>query len=327
MNEAPASMMEVAALAKRRRKMKEAGIALVFASVVLLGMAYMGHRVTKEEMLEQEVPVAVSSSRAFADIALRAKAAIVYDLTTGETLYEHNADAQLPLASLTKLLTVYAGQSVLSENSLVPITDTALSAEGDNGFSVGDTFTFKDAAALALVASSNDAASAIEEAARTRKSNEDFLLAAAASAGLSQTYAVNGTGLDENEEVSGGYGSARDVALLSGALLAVAPDIARLSTKSSISVATTNGKTITVENTNEDMVRLPNVLLSKTGFTDLAGGNLVIVFDAGIGHPIAVAVLGSTREGRFTDVARLTAATLRSFAPASLPVPLEADAR
>lgn len=316
MNEAPANMMEVAALAKRRRKMKEAGIALILASVALLGMVYMGHRVTKEEIAEEAAPAAVSSKEAFESVVLKAKAAIVYDLTTGETLYEHNADAQLPLASLTKLLTVYAGQSVLAENSLVSMTDTALSAEGDSGFAVGDTVTFKDAAALALVASSNDAASAIEETARARKSSEDFLLAAAASAGLSQTYAVNGTGLDENEEVSGGYGSVRDIALLSGALLTAAPELARLSTRTSVSVSTREGKIITGDNTNEDMMRLPTVLLSKTGFTDLAGGNLVVVFDAGIGHPIAVAVLGSTREGRFTDVARLTAATLRSFNPA-----------
>jgi D-alanyl-D-alanine carboxypeptidase len=59
--------------------------------------------------------------------------------------------------------------------------------------------------------------------------------------------------------------------------------------------------------------RFPDLLLSKTGYTDLAGGNLVIVYDAGINHPIAIVVLGSTEDGRFTDVSQLIAATLAHF--------------
>jgi D-alanyl-D-alanine carboxypeptidase len=59
---------------------------------------------------------------------------------------------------------------------------------------------------------------------------------------------------------------------------------------------------------------MPGLLLSKTGYTDLAGGNLVIVFDVGIGHPVAIVVLGSTRDARFTDVEKLMHATLSHFA-------------
>jgi D-alanyl-D-alanine carboxypeptidase len=69
-----------------------------------------------------------------------------------------------------------------------------------------------------------------------------------------------------------------------------------------------------MKNTNQGVVQVPGALLSKTGFTDLAGGNLVVVFDAGMAHPVAVVVLGSTVEGRFTDVKRLMDATLAHFA-------------
>jgi len=58
---------------------------------------------------------------------------------------------------------------------------------------------------------------------------------------------------------------------------------------------------------------IPGILLSKTGYTDLAGGNLVVVFDAGINHRVAVVVLGSTQTARFTDVEKLIHATLASF--------------
>lgn len=54
-------------------------------------------------------------------------------------------------------------------------------------------------------------------------------------------------------------------------------------------------------------------MASKTGLTDLAGGNLAIAFDAGLGHPIVVVVLGSTEDGRLTDVENLVDATLASF--------------
>ncbi|MCX6789964.1 MAG: hypothetical protein NTV60_00350, partial [Candidatus Kaiserbacteria bacterium] len=58
-------------------------------------------------------------------------------------------------------------------------------------------------------------------------------------------------------------------------------------------------------------------LLSKTGYTELAGGNLALVFDAGIEHPIAVVVLGSSKEARFTDGTALINATLAHFAGVS----------
>jgi D-alanyl-D-alanine carboxypeptidase (penicillin-binding protein 5/6) len=300
--------------------MKEAGIALIFGSLSLLLFFYVGHKVSLSPPATPEPVVATERKNPYEALALEAEAAIVYDLAEERALYEKNADAQLPLASLTKLLTIYAASRTLTPTSPILITASALNAEGDSGLIEGDTLTFNDAAALALVASSNDAAAAIEEAiqARAPRTDKNPLLAAALQAGLSQTYALNGTGLDETEEISGAYGSARDIAILSGALLSSSPLIASLSTKASVTVASLDGNTYAVENTNDVLQRLPNVLLSKTGFTDLAGGNLVVVFDAGINHPIALVVLGSSRDARFTDVERLLSRTLVGFSTHAL---------
>ena len=41
---------------------------------------------------------------------------------------------------------------------------------------------------------------------------------------------------------------------------------------------------------------------------DLAGGNLVVAFDRGLNEPVVVVVLGSTQEGRFSDVVALARA-------------------
>ena len=59
---------------------------------------------------------------------------------------------------------------------------------------------------------------------------------------------------------------------------------------------------------------VPGLLASKTGYTDLANGNLVIAFNVGPMHPVIVAVLGSSQEGRFTDVEKLVNASIAKIA-------------
>lgn len=251
----------------------------------------------------------------FSTLHLSGQAAIVVDLSNGQTLYSQNADQQLPLASLTKLLTMYAAQNLLSPDSIVTISSTSLAQDGDYGFTEGETFAYKDISRLAMVASSNDAAEAIAEAAEAQagESTTQFMAAAVRAAGLSHTVATNGTGLDIDATEAGAYGSARDIAKLANEFLSQAPDIAKATTHSSITIYSTTGTPHSLSNTNPDVTSIPGILLSKTGYTDLAGGNLAVVFDAGINHRVAVVVLGSTPTARFTDVEKLIHATLASF--------------
>jgi D-alanyl-D-alanine carboxypeptidase len=252
----------------------------------------------------------------FLNMKLTAESAIVVDLGTGDTLFSQKPDEQLPLASLTKLLTLYAASTVLSPDAPITITDQALAQDGDNGLRAGEVFSFLDLARLTLVVSSNDGAEAIAEAVEAAQSSSpaQMLASAVASAGLSQTYALNGTGLDENLQTAGAYGTARDVAKLADGLLKRAPSVVAATTLSSLTVKNQAGFVHTVKNTNQDVIHMPDLLLSKTGYTDLAGGNLVVIFNIGPNHPIAIVVLGSTQNDRFTDVSRLTRATLAHFA-------------
>ena len=256
---------------------------------------------------------------AYAHISLIGKAAIVYDLTNGQTLYAQNANVSMPLASVTKLLTLYAASGILSPASTVTMTPQSVAQDNDAadiGFKAGESFTFEDLARLTLAASSNNGAEAITEAADAAKATDTTsLMAGAASAiGLTQTHATNGTGLDINSEMAGGYGSAHDVAVLAGALLEKAPLIAQATTQPYVSITSTQGTTHTFSNTDINITHIPDPLLSKTGYTDLAGGNLVVVYDAAINHPVAIVVLGSTESGRFTDIQQLVNATLGHFA-------------
>ncbi len=303
----------------KRNKERQAARVIIAGSAVLGLLVLVSPLLPREEkgiaVTEPEV-VTVAPVDAYGSTRIEGRAAIVYDLSTNEVLFQKNAKAQLPLASLTKLLTAYVGATTLGEDGTVTITASAEAVEGESGFSIGEQFTLASAAKLALVASSNDAAAAITEAAEAKAatSKKNLMASAASALGLPQTYAVNGTGLDVNTTLSGGYGSAYDVAQLAGALVAVAPDIARATAEHSVSVSSKAGVTHTLKNTNQGAARVPNLLLSKTGYTDLAGGNLAIVYDAGIGHPVAIVVLGSSVEGRFSDVSKLLSLTRNHFA-------------
>lgn len=271
----------------------------------------------KEIASQQEVPQ--TQAKVFPAVSIVAESALVYDLTTGTPIFEKNAQQIQPLASLTKLLTVYAALTSLPQDGYITLAEADLLPEGDSGLIAGETYSLDSLERLSLVGSSNDAAQAIASAvAKKQATGRNDLLASVVSAlGLSHTSARNGTGLDISTHESGGYGSAHDVARLAGAIVERDPELARSSIYPGVTVRSREGRALYLENTNQSIRSIPNPLLSKTGFTDLAGGNLVVIFDAGIGHPVAVVVLGSTKEARFSDVRELVQKTLTYMAPAS----------
>ena len=308
-------LAELQKLAKRTRATRESGIALILAAVVL-GLFYFVPLKPSAPTKNVTAVTDPNIASAYSQLSVEAKAAIVYDLATNKVLYAKNENAQLPLASLTKLLTVYAALAELSPQTPVTIPSDATQLTPPRAFAPGETLAFGDLARLTLTASLNDGATAIAEAAaaHTGGSTSTLLASAASGLNLAQTYAVNGSGLDINTVVSGGYGSAHDVAILAGALVQKAPDIALATTESIAKAKSARGTSYEVKNTDPIVESVPGLLLSKTGYTDLAGGNLALVFDVGIGHPVAVVVLGSSKESRFTDGQTLAAATLAYFA-------------
>lgn len=248
-----------------------------------------------------------------------AHGAIVVDTTAGTTLYEKNADAQLPLASLTKVPLALAVKDVLPRESLVTLPTSATPGSIGDILPKGTRWSVQDLMDYTLVASSNDGAEALAEAAdeplRVMYPEATPGKAAlwrmndiARSLGLAHTFFLNVSGLDESPTLSGAYGSARDVASLFSYASLTAPAIFTKTGESQITITDTNNEIAHVTNTNDALPAMSGLVMGKTGYTDLAGGNLAVVFDVA-GHRITAVVLGSTREGRFVDMTALVAAT------------------
>ncbi len=241
-------------------------------------------------------PLALDQSR------VRAKAAVIYDPADGRLLYAKNSGLQLPLASLTKLMTATA---VLEKNSpATPVSITAddLKPEGDWGLKPGDTLSLSQLLKMGLIASSNDAMAAA--AASLGNNSIQKINAEAKNLGLNNMRFLNPTGLDESTTTAGAYGSAYDVARLASIFYARHPEYFTLTTADGVSVQD-GDRTLSASATAIPLADVPGLIGAKTGYTDLAGGNLVAVFDISIGHPLVAVVLGSTEEGRFDDIKTL----------------------
>lgn len=261
----------------------------------------------------------------FEEILLEARAAFVWDVNRQEALYTLNEEVQLPLASLTKLMTAIVAVEIIPESSVVTIDEKSLAQEGDSGLFANERWDVKDLIRFMLVVSSNDGASAVANVAglfksrfpsRESESKKAFVHTMnekVKEIGLNQTYFINPTGLDANEAIGGGYGSARDVAKLLEYAVISAPEIVDATRYSAFEFSSLSNINHTATNTNSSISKVPGLIASKTGFTDLAGGNLVIAFDAGLNRPIVISVLGSTQEGRFRDVEKLVAASLQAL--------------
>jgi D-alanyl-D-alanine carboxypeptidase len=127
---------------------------------------------------------------------------------------------------------------------------------------------------------------------------------AAGALHLSHTYFLNPTGLDVSTSTAGAYGSAMDVARLAGVFLKSYPQFFELTSRPLVSIPLSHG-TLVANATTQPLLDIPGLLAAKTGYTDLAGGNLVAAYDVDINHPLIAVVLGSSELGRFTDIRTL----------------------
>jgi D-alanyl-D-alanine carboxypeptidase (penicillin-binding protein 5/6) len=330
-----------------RRVLRAAAPLFVSATVLAAGLAALypfGGAGRSPEPAPLAAVAPAVAPRPFPSVELTAASAIVVDLNTGRALFERDADRPLPLASITKLVTALVASERLDPEAKVTVASVTETAEGPTfvlppepmlatdgtpildeagnprfyeaqevtqvvAHTVPIVAEVRDAIAYALVASSNEAAAALAAAGGGEETFVAEMNRRAAEVGGRTFRFANPTGLDEGGQASA-VGSARDVAALLGYLVAERPSLVAPTAKKTVTIQTDQGP-LTAKNTNEIVGTLPNLLGGKTGLETSAGGNLAVVVDPGLGQPIAIVVLGSTKEGRFADVQALADATVR----------------
>ena len=262
----------------------------------------------------------------FADIVLEAQAVCVIDTVTGKVLYERNKNTRLPLASLTKVMTAYVAIETVGGNESVAISAEDIGKEGNSGLLLGEKWKLSNLLDFTLMTSSNDGASAIAFAAGTflqhqstttlqdpKKTFITEMNEKAQALELTHLEFNNESGLDISNAQSGAYGTAYEVAKLFEYILKDNPHLLKATTNEILEINSQSNIVHTAKNTNEFVESFPGLLASKTGYTDMAGGNLGVVFDSGIGTPVIIVVLGSTLDGRFEDVMKLYYASLEEI--------------
>jgi serine-type D-Ala-D-Ala carboxypeptidase (penicillin-binding protein 5/6) len=253
---------------------------------------------------------------------LKATAVYVYDVATKRALYHKNADEVLPLASITKLMTALVARELVTDDMTITVPRGAVMQAGGSGLALGEQFSSKALRDYALLASSNDAAYTLaagvgQDLSDTASGERAFIEAmniTAEELSLSTLTFKNATGLDISASEAGAYGSARDVSFLMEYILRTYPDILEATRVEHNRIYNAAGAYHEAENTNPVISRIPNLIGSKTGYTDLAQGNLTIAFDAGYNRPIIVTVLGSTYDERFSDTMALVTSIKDAFA-------------
>ena len=133
----------------------------------------------------------------------------------------------------------------------------------------------------------------------------------AKSLGLTSTF-TDPAGRDIGKNI-GGIGTALDVAKIFTIARKNIPELLDATTKKRSTTTASGEKVSGIPNTNQEVEEFPGAEASKTGYTDMAGGNLGVIIDVTIGHPVVLVVLGSTKEGRFKDIHTLYDALLKSI--------------
>ena len=196
--------------------------------------------------------------------------AILISIDTGDILYEKEPDAEVPMASITKIMTllltleaVEAGK--ISMTDIVPISEHAFNMGGSQiWLEPGEQFTLDELIKAICVCSANDAAVAVAEfVGGSEPVFAEMMNARAAELGMTHTRFVNACGLD----AEGHYSSARDVAVMSLALLRH-PKILEYS---GIWLDTLRGGETQLTNTNKMLKSYAGITGLKTGTTNGAG--------------------------------------------------------
>ena len=234
--------------------------------------------------------------------ALEAKAAVLFDVRSGRSLYSKNPNQRLPIASITKLMSAVVVLDNLNLNDIftVPAEDINVDGKGAD-FYKNEQLLGTDLFKMMLIKSSNDAALVFATAAQ--KAGIDFVAKMnekAQAIGMANTRFADPAGLNDQDAFS----TASDLVKL--VRYAARYDlISQTLMIGSVIVTSIDGKAVhNLVNTNQLLGQIPGVVMGKTGYTDNALGTMALEVGINDGRDTIISVVLGAKD-RFTETEKL----------------------
>lgn len=228
-----------------------------------------------------------------------ARAVFIKDLTTNTVLFQKEANAQLSIASTTKIMTALVSSEYFKSNSSLRVNIGASVTGAKAGLISGEDLSFRSLLYAMLLNSGNDAAYSLAEnfpggilgfiSAMNKK---------AAELKLQNSHFDNPAGFDSPQNFS----SAKDLAIITEEALKNTTLARIFATKQTNIVSLDKKYTHQLANLNRLLSQVKGVLGVKTGYTEGAKENLVTFVDRD-SHQILTVVLGSN--DRFGESAKI----------------------
>lgn len=215
---------------------------------------------------------------------IQAKSYIIYDIRNQKTIRGQNASTPLPIASLTKVITVGTFLEMAKQNKIelreetkIRIKKALIQSSNQDADSLG--YIYKNSFGTDLLADSNK-----------------FI----ESLGIVDLKITNLTGLDNYDGTASNIGSAESIAKVFAYVYEHNRDVFEYTKFEEV-----EGDFGKIKNTNQGIEKTFGIIASKTGYTLEAGGNLGVIVSPEPGSSYVIVVMNSTKEGRFEDVSKI----------------------
>lgn len=234
----------------------------------------------------------------FPKLELQAQSAISVESNifgSDKIIFDKNKNYQTPIASLTKLMTAIIVLENYNLSQNIQVSQTAnLQSSMQKDIKEGDIFSVENLLRITLIESSNKAAFSLAENMGVEKF-VNFMNSKAKELDLLNTFFIDPTGLSPQN-----ISTANDLAKLTKYILKNYPKIAEISSTKEFDIPN-YGK---IYNTNELLGRFPEIICSKTGFTNNAKGCLLLVFSKPQNNSYVInIILGA--EDRFAEMKKM----------------------
>jgi D-alanyl-D-alanine carboxypeptidase len=265
-------------------KSKKVNIIYIILFIYIIGilvLLYEGY-LNLQNVRKQEFNFKSNFKSINARADIKAKSYVILDLQNNKILKAENENEILPLASLSKVISIGAyldfknkNNQAISETDLNLINKILIESDNEKMDNLADNFQKQNKANL------------LDTVNKYIVNNKSKLNSD------NQVKMQNLTGLDIDDTTPGNISSAIDFALLYAQIYEQNKDIFEETKFTNIN---------NLINTNKEVENTFGLMSSKTGFTDMAGGNLAVIVSPSPGQKYLIVILGSTLSGRFKDI-------------------------